>query len=80
MTMDSRAGNVKPKRSYDASQRRAQARRNHTRIVFLGDHWMLQDLGATNGSLVNGKQVQSCRLADGDVIKLGDAELRFTLG
>src|SRR5437764_13873695 len=33
MTMDSRAGNVKPKRSYDASQRRAQARRNHTRIV-----------------------------------------------
>ncbi|TMQ05545.1 MAG: VWA domain-containing protein [Deltaproteobacteria bacterium] len=54
--------------------------RSHTRIVFLGDHWMLQDLGATNGSLVNGKQVQSCRLADGDVIKLGDAELRFTMG
>jgi AcrR family transcriptional regulator len=31
--MDPRAGHVKPKRSYDASRRRAQARRNHARIV-----------------------------------------------
>lgn len=31
--MDSEATNVKHKRSYDASRRRAQARRNHTRIV-----------------------------------------------
>jgi Ca-activated chloride channel family protein len=53
--------------------------RSHTRIVFLGDLWMLQDLGTTNGSYVNGQLVQSCRLHDGDLIKLGDAELRFTL-
>ncbi|HEU4727342.1 MAG TPA: FHA domain-containing protein [Kofleriaceae bacterium] len=51
--------------------------RSHTRIVWLGDHWMLQDLGTTNGSFVNGKQVQSCRLDDGDYIALGDAVFLF---
>jgi Ca-activated chloride channel homolog len=53
--------------------------RSHTRLMFLGDHWMLQDLGATNGSLVNGKPVASCRLENGDVITLGDAVFRFKL-
>jgi Ca-activated chloride channel homolog len=53
--------------------------RCHTRILFVGDHWMLQDLGTTNGTLVNGKPVQSCRLADRDVLQLGDAEFRFEL-
>ena len=53
--------------------------RNHTRFAFVGDHWMLQDLGATNGTRVNGKQVESCRLDDGDLITIGDAELQFML-
>jgi Ca-activated chloride channel homolog len=53
--------------------------RSHTRILFVGDHWMLQDLGTTNGTFVNRVQVTSCRLEDGDLIKLGDAELRFQL-
>jgi Ca-activated chloride channel homolog len=53
--------------------------RSHTRLVFVGDHWMLQDLGASNGSYVNGKQVNSCRLEDGDLIAIGDAAFRFKL-
>ena len=53
--------------------------RSHTRILFVGDHWMLQDLGTTNGTYVNGAQVTSCRIEDGDLIKLGEAELRFKL-
>lgn len=53
--------------------------RAHARLVFLAGHWVLQDLGTTNGSFVNGVQVQSVQLADGDLIKLGDAELRFKL-
>jgi Ca-activated chloride channel family protein len=53
--------------------------RCHTRILFVGDHWMLQDLGTTNGTLVNGKPVQSCRLAAGDLLQLGDATFRFEL-
>ncbi|HEX2691131.1 MAG TPA: FHA domain-containing protein, partial [Kofleriaceae bacterium] len=53
--------------------------RSHTRIMFVGDHWMLQDLGTTNGSYVNGKQVRSCRLEDGDALQLGDAGFQFKL-
>jgi pSer/pThr/pTyr-binding forkhead associated (FHA) protein len=53
--------------------------RSHTRILFVGDHWMLQDLGTTNGTYVNGAQVTSCRILDGDLIRLGDAELRFKI-
>jgi len=53
--------------------------RSHTRLMFVGDHWMLQDLGTTNGSYVNSRQVTSCRLEDGDLILLGDAEFRFKL-
>ena len=47
MTMDSRAGNVKPKRSYDASQRRARARRNHARIVESAERLFRRDGYAT---------------------------------
>jgi Ca-activated chloride channel homolog len=53
--------------------------RSHTRILFVGDHWMLQDLGTTNGTSVNGTQVTSCRIDDGDLIQLGEAELRFKI-
>jgi Ca-activated chloride channel family protein len=53
--------------------------RSHTRIVFADNRWYLQDMGATNGSHVNGQQVTSHDLQDGDVITLGDAELRFKL-
>jgi Ca-activated chloride channel family protein len=53
--------------------------RCHTRILFVGDHFMLQDLGTTNGTYVDGKQVTSCRLDDGCQILLGDAEFRFKI-
>jgi Ca-activated chloride channel family protein len=53
--------------------------RSHSRIMLLGDHWVLQDLGTTNGSYVNGKLVRSCPLDDGDVLTLGDAKFRFEI-
>jgi hypothetical protein len=53
--------------------------RNHARIMFVTDHFVVQDLGSTNGTQVNGADIHSHRLAHGDVIKLGDAELRFEL-
>jgi pSer/pThr/pTyr-binding forkhead associated (FHA) protein len=57
----------------------SQLSRLHTRIMLLGTAWMLQDLGTTNGTYVNGQQVTSCKLEDGDLLKLGDAEFRFAL-
>jgi AcrR family transcriptional regulator len=48
MTMDAKAGDVKPKRAYDASQRRAQARRNRARIVESAERLFRRDgYGAT---------------------------------
>ncbi|HEY0195617.1 MAG TPA: FHA domain-containing protein [Kofleriaceae bacterium] len=51
--------------------------RGHARIIYAVDCWMLQDLGSTSGSCVNGKQARSVELAEGNIVRLGDAELRF---
>jgi Ca-activated chloride channel family protein len=53
--------------------------RAHVRILFVGDRYVLQDLGSTNGALVNGARVNSADLAPGDLVQLGDVELRFEL-
>jgi len=37
----------------------------------------LSDLGSTNGTLVNGKEIKTARLKDGDRISMGDMILRF---
>lgn len=51
--------------------------RAHCRLAFVGDTWMLQDLGATNGTFVNSKQIEARRLVDGDLIRAGDVEFQF---
>lgn len=54
----------------NVSRRHAELRRN-------GEHWVLVDLGSTNGSLVNGKLAREHRLADGDRLGFGSSELVF---
>jgi Ca-activated chloride channel family protein len=51
--------------------------RVHTRIVFVDGKYVLQDMGSTNGTMVNGHIVSSQALADGDIVKLGIAVFRF---
>jgi Ca-activated chloride channel homolog len=51
--------------------------RLHTRIVYVDGKYVLQDMGSTNGSMVNGQAVSSQALADGDIVKLGIAVFRF---
>ncbi len=53
--------------------------RRHARMLFVNNVWMLQDLGSTNGCIVNGTQITSHQLADGDLIEMGDATFRFQL-
>ncbi|MCX5742352.1 MAG: FHA domain-containing protein [Proteobacteria bacterium] len=57
----------------------ASLSRRHGRILFITDHYVIQDLGATNGTLVNGQLITSAVLADGDEITFGDVQLRFEL-
>lgn len=53
------------------------ASRRHAEVRSDGDGYLLADLGSTNGTLVNGQQVDHRRLADGDVITIGAHHLRF---
>ena len=51
--------------------------RIHARVLFVNGKYVLQDMGSTNGSEVNGQIVSSHALADGDIVKLGVAVFRF---
>ncbi len=54
--------------------------KRHARVMFTNGAFVLVDLGSTNGSCVNGKQVTSQVLRDGDLIEIGDAVFRFQVG
>jgi len=52
----------------------------HHAVLIPGFHSaLLQDLGSTNGVLVNKRRVRCARLEHGDVIKLGEARFRYTV-
>ncbi len=57
-----------------------QASRYHASIFSVHNFFYLQDMDSTNGTFLNGAPVTSMRLANGDVIKMGDTELRYVLG
>lgn len=50
--------------------------RNHARIEYQNDHFSLVDLGSTNGTMVNGKRIQSAQITEHDDIRLGSARLK----
>jgi len=50
----------------------------HARIYAQGDFMQLEDMGSTNGTYLNGRQVRGTeRLKVADVIKIGDTEYRY---
>jgi FHA domain len=50
----------------------------HARIFQRGDYMYLEDMGSTNGTYLNGRQVRSTeRLRMADVIRIGDSEYRY---
>jgi len=51
--------------------------KHHAVILPARDGWEIKDLQSTNGVLVNGKQVQSAELKDGDQVKIGPFEFYF---
>ena len=55
------------------------ASRFHCVIERAPDGYLLRDLGASNGTLVNGKKVKSALLQPGDVVKVGNTELVLVL-
>ena len=52
--------------------------RYHAKITFNGSAWSILDLGSTNGTRLNGKQISAeTALAAGDSIVIGDQTLVF---
>jgi hypothetical protein len=51
--------------------------RRHAEVRPDGDGWAIVDLDSTNGTRVNGVRVTTRRLADGDVITVGNTVIRF---
>ena len=55
-----------------------EASRVHARILEDEQGWFLEDLKSSNGTLVNGKQIQTCYLESGDQILIGTSQLVFS--
>ena len=50
----------------------------HARLAPHGDAVVLEDLGSTNGTYLNGRQIKSAELLKGGhVIRIGDSEYRY---
>ena len=50
----------------------------HARIFARGDFMYVEDMGSTNGTYLNGRQLrQAQRLRMADVIRIGDSEYRY---
>jgi serine/threonine-protein kinase len=52
--------------------------RYHSEIYSSADEWYVRDLNSANGTYVNGQRVLTgVKLSDGDVIRIGQQEMRF---
>jgi pSer/pThr/pTyr-binding forkhead associated (FHA) protein len=55
------------------------ASRRHLEIRNLNGHFEARDLDSSNGTLVNGRPIRACELADGDDIRIGTTSLTFVI-
>ncbi|MBI2569312.1 MAG: FHA domain-containing protein [Candidatus Schekmanbacteria bacterium] len=63
----------------DLVVRDPEVSRRHAVIEAYGRDFVLVDLGSTNGTHVNGALVDSCRLQNGDCIRVGELEAVFRI-
>lgn len=54
--------------------------RQHCRVLDISGHNRLIDLGSTNGTFVNDRQVTECDLRDGDLIRVGQTIFKYLSG
>ncbi len=52
--------------------------RNHLVVRRQGDRFLVQDLGSTNGTFLDGAQVREAYLRPGVLLEVGDVRLRFS--
>jgi pSer/pThr/pTyr-binding forkhead associated (FHA) protein len=53
---------------------------HHCEILQRGNEFVVKDLGSTNGTFVNGEQVTESPLKPGQILRLGQVEIRLESG
>lgn len=66
-------------RTADLVLSEATISRAHALLGFKGDRPFVQDLGSTNGTLLNGVREQQAALAEGDELRMGKLVLRIVV-
>ncbi len=61
----------------DTKLRDQAVSRLHCQVECQGERLVLSSLSTTSGTKVNGRQITSHELRGGDLIRIGDSELRF---
>lgn len=51
--------------------------KSHARIIVQGNNYLIEDLGSSNGTIVNGQRISSHILAEGDRLYLGETNVVF---
>jgi pSer/pThr/pTyr-binding forkhead associated (FHA) protein len=51
--------------------------RRHLRLLTVMGDTFVEDMGSRNGTYVNGRLARKCALNDGDILQIGEIELRF---
>lgn len=67
------------KQTSDLTIKDPNVSRQHALIEFINGQYFISDMGSTNGIEYQGQRVQRKAIADGDVIKICDHELTFSL-
>src|SRR4051812_21335347 len=50
---------------------------HHAEIVLQGNDVLIRDLGSTNGTFINGEQINEAVLKPGQILRFGTVELRL---
>jgi pSer/pThr/pTyr-binding forkhead associated (FHA) protein len=53
--------------------------RKHARIALNGETLLIEDLGSTNGTFVNGEKIKRARLKEGDRVLIGTSIIRIAM-
>jgi len=61
----------------DISLKLSNVSRNHARIHYIDETYIIEDLESTNGTYVNNVRIKKCALHDHDQIKIGGAKILF---
>lgn len=66
------------KQSSDLTLKDPNVSRQHAMIEFQNGVYFMVDMGSTNGVEYNGQRIARKQIAEGDVFRICDHELRFT--